>query len=262
MKNLREKYGKWAVITGASSGIGEEFAKYLAKEKINLFIIARRIDKLNKIAEKLSSENEIEVIPIKADLTKEESFPAIMEEIGDREVGLLINNAGVGSIGQFQNIDCKKEIDLIKLNCIAPVLLTHLLVEKMILQKKGALIFLGSLVGMVPTPYLTTYSATKTFNIFVANALWYELKKYNIDVLALSPGSTNTEFERMTKGTGNIFIAEPSDVVKTAMKALGKKSSVVNGKRNKVLAGIVKILPIKTAVSLAGAIAKRRNSIN
>ena len=124
----------------------------------------------------------------------------------------------------------------------------------MVERKKGAIIFLGSIVGMQPTPYLSVYSASKSFNIFLACTLWYELKKFNIDVLALSPGSTNTEFERVSRKTSRLIRAEPDKVVKTAFKALGKKPAVVHGFINKTLILNVRILPARIAVTLAGII--------
>ena len=132
----------------------------------------------------------------------------------------------------------------------------------MVERKKGAIIFLGSIVGMQPTPYLAVYSATKSFNIYLANSLWYELKKINIDVLALSPGSTNTEFERVKQKSNKFIVAEPDQVVRTAFKALGKKPTIVHGFVNKTLVTIGKFLPNKIAIIIAGIIANKRNKIN
>jgi short-subunit dehydrogenase len=262
MKDLKEKYGNWALITGASSGIGREFARYLAKFNFSLILIARRYERLQELSNELTSKYHIEIICIKADLTKEECFPEILEKVGGREVGLLVNNAGVGSIELFFQSDLQKEIDLIKLNCLAPTILTHYFLKQMIERKKGAIIFLGSIVGMQPTPHLAVYSATKSFNIYFANALWYELNKYNIDVLALSPGSTNTEFERISRKTSRLIRTEPDEVVKSAFKALGKKPTVIHGFINKTIISIAKILPGRVAISLAGIISYKWNKKN
>jgi short-subunit dehydrogenase len=260
--DLVEKYGRWALITGASSGIGREFARYLAKINFNLILVARRYERLLELSDELTKSYPIEIICIKADLTKEECFPEIFEKVGEREVGLLVNNAGVGSVGLLFHLGLQKEIDLVKLNCLAPTILTHYFLKKMIERKRGAIIFLGSIVGMQPTPYLSVYSASKSFNIFLANALWYELKKFNIDVLALSPGSTNTEFERVSHETSRLITAEPDEVVRTAFRALGKKPAVVNGFINKLLITIGKFLPGRVTVTLAGIISYMRNNKN
>jgi len=115
---------------------------------------------------------------------------------------------------------------------------------------------------MLPTPYLSVYSATKSFNIFLANALWYELKHFNIDVLALCPGGTDTEFVRVSKDMNRRLVAKPVDVVKTAFNYLGKKPTVVHGSLNKVMMFLGKLLPDKISITLAGRIAAKRNQIN
>lgn len=262
MSDLKEKYGEWALITGASSGIGREFARYLAKINFNLILIARRYERLLELYDELTYKYHIEIICIKTDLTSEECFPEIYQKVGEREVGILVNNAGAGSVGDFFQSDLQKEIDLIKLNCLTPTILTHYFLKKMIERKKGAIIFLGSIVGLQPTPYLAVYSATKSFNIYLSNALWYELKKYNIDVLALSPGSTNTEFERVSQKTCKLIRAEPDEVVKSVFKALGKKPTIIHGFINKILITIGKILPDRAVITLVGIISYKMNKRN
>ena len=116
--------------------------------------------------------------------------------VEEREVGILINNAGFGYRGEFINSDFENDANMVRLNCVAPVLLTHHFVKPMIKRKKGALMFLGSLVAFQPTPTTTTYAATKAFNAFLSDGLWYELRKHNIDVLSLNPGGTKTEFQK------------------------------------------------------------------
>ncbi len=261
MTSLKEKYGDWALITGASSGIGREFAKYFADERFNLVLVARRIERLEELAAELKEKNKIEVICVQADLGKDNFLPKILEKIKNVEISVLINNAGSGSSGRFETVDTEKEIDLVKLNCLAPLILTHHFSRVMIKKGKGAIIFLGSLVGFQPNPFITTYAATKAFNIMMGSALWYELKKYNIDVLSLSPGGTHTEFIRAGKTDSKLIVAEPEDVVKTAVKALGKKPSVVHGFVNKTMVKISRLLPIKYSVKLAGHISGSINKL-
>jgi short-subunit dehydrogenase len=259
MTNLKEKYGEWALITGASSGIGREFARYLSKEKINLVLIARRYEKLLELKDELTTKYKIEILPVQSDLTKDESIAKINEIVGQINVGILINNAGAGYVGKFSEMDLKKGAGLVKLNCLAPVMLTHHFIKKMIQNRKGAIIFLGSIVGLQPSPYLAVYSATKSFNIFFAEALWYELKKFNIDVLSVSPGSTATDFERVSKDTSKFITSKPEEVVASAFKSLGKKPAIIHRTINKILIGLSNLLPIKISLTLAGKIAYRRN---
>jgi len=184
-----------------------------------------------------------------------------LDKIKDIEVNVLINNAGSGSQGRFETINADKEADLVKLNCLAPLILTHHFSSGMIENKKGAIIFLGSLVGFQPNPFITTYAASKAFNIMMGSGLWYELKKYNIDVLSISPGGTRTEFIRAGKSNSKVIVAEPEDVVKTAIKALGKKPSVVHGTINKIMVKLGRLLPLKYSTRLAGYIASSVNKI-
>jgi uncharacterized protein len=254
---MLNKYGKWALITGASSGIGEEFAKRLAAKNLNLVLIARREDRLRALAENLKQKHNIEVEIISGDLTETSTITAIKEKTADKEVGLLINNAGFGSTGEFAGNDPDIESKMVMLNCVVPTILTHHFVNGMITRKRGGIIFLGSLVAFQSTPMMATYSATKVFNLSLGESLWYELRKYNIDVLALNPGGTKTEFQRIASLDNGPFVSTPQKVVDTALNALGKKPSVIDGFFNKVMAVSGKILPRKIIVQIAGKMAEK-----
>lgn len=252
---LKEKYGGWALITGASSGIGEQFARRFADEGMNLLLIARRKERLDKLAEELISKNKIDVITVQVDLTEDNFIEKLKTYTNNLDIGILVNNAGFGSTGEFAKVAALHEINMVKLNCLAPTILTHHIVPEMIKRKRSAIIFLGSVVSFQPTPYMATYSATKVFNTFMGEALWWELKKYNIDVLAINPGGTNTEFQRIAKVDSGPIPRTAIDVVNTTLNALGKKPSVVDGFFNKILASSSKIGTRKLVVSLAGKIA-------
>ncbi len=254
MKSLKDKYGDWALITGASSGIGEEFARSFAKEKINLILVARRKERLDNLSEELKTKHEIDVIAAPIDLIKDNFLNELKTYVDNREVGILINNAGFGSNGEFVNNDPQTEADMVRLNCVAPTILTHHFVRPMVKRGKGAIIFLGSVVAFQPTPYMTTYSASKAFNSFMGDSLWYELKKYNIDVLSLNPGGTETEFQRIANSSTGPVPRTAEQVVNTAMNALGKKPSVVDGSINKVLVVASRFISRRLIVIIAGAI--------
>lgn len=260
MENLKKKYGNWGIITGASSGIGEEFARKFAAIGINLILVARREDKLKKIADELRELNNVEIIYVVQDLSEDNFIDSIAEAAKGKEVGILINNAGMGCVGEFNRSDSSYEEKLIKVNCIAPMILTRRFVDQMIIRKRGAVIFLGSLLSFQPTPYSATYSATKAFNLFLGDALWYELNEYNIDVLSLNPGGTDTEFLRLSnrykKGP---ILRSPKQVVETALKALGRKPTVIDGFINKTAVVLGKLLPRKLLVNLSGIISGKLN---
>lgn len=251
-----KKYGEWALITGASSGIGEEFAKRLASDNYNLILIARREVKLRALAKSLNEKYNIRTKIITGDLTDFNTISKIKKECEGLEVGLLINNAGFGSTGEFVKCDSDLECKMVMLNCVAPTVLTHHFLEEMVERRKGGIIFLGSLVAFQPTPMMATYSATKAFNLTLGEALWYEMKKYNIDVLALNPGGTNTEFQRIASADSGPFVRSVSQVVETALNSIGSKPGVVDGIFNKIMAVSGKFLPRRILVSFAGKISK------
>ena len=249
---LQEKYGSWALITGASSGIGEEFARRLASEKMNLILVARRKDRLEKLAEELKEKHSVKNVVVPLDLSKDNFMKELKEYVEDREVGLLVNNAGFGYNGEFGDGDVEQQTDMIRVNCIAPTVLTHHFVQSMIEKKKGAIIFLGSLVGFLPTPFTTTYSATKAFNLFMGEGLWYELRKYNIDVLTLNPGGTYTEFQKVANTSAGPIPRTVEEVVNTAMRNLGRRPSVVDGFYNKVISVIPRFITRRSTLMIAG----------
>ncbi|MGK9475960.1 SDR family NAD(P)-dependent oxidoreductase [Melioribacter sp. OK-6-Me] len=252
--NLSDKYGKWAIVTGASSGIGKEFAFYLAKEKMNLILISRRSKE--KLAKHLRDQYGTEIITLDLDLSVPENLEIVKKEIEVRDIGILINNAGFGKAGNFMKNDIGTYIEMINLNCTAPVYLTHIALDKMLKKKRGAIIFLGSLVAYQPTPYMSVYSATKSFDLTFGLTLYSELKKEGIDILVINPGSTKTEFHQVAGSSGGFIQRGADEVVRTAMKSLGKKPTVLDGIINKILATAGRIIPVKLSLSIAEKIAR------
>lgn len=252
---LKEKYGDWALVTGASSGIGEAFAKQFAKMGINLVIIARRFDRLKSLAELLEKEHQIKVIPLQLDLTDNNFISKLDSNIADIDVGILINNAGAGLNGPFTGYNPDDMQHLIKLNCIAPVMLTNYFVQKMTQRKKSAIIFISSILGINSTPFVSVYSASKAFSYLLGGSLWFELRKNNIDVLTVTPGSTKTEFPRLNKK--GKFQSAPEDIVNAVLDALGKKIYVTYGIMNKITIWIGKFLPKRILLNITGRLAEK-----
>ncbi|MGK9368988.1 SDR family NAD(P)-dependent oxidoreductase [Melioribacter sp. Ez-97] len=252
--SLANKYGKWAIVTGASSGIGKEFALYLAKEKINLILISRRSK--DELANQLRNNYGVEVIALDLDLSEPDNLRLIQKEIEEKDIGILINNAGFGKAGNFMNHDIRVYSEMIILNCLAPVYLTNLALEKMLKKRKGAIIFLGSLVAYQPTPYMSVYSATKSFDLTLGLSLYGEYKKKGIDILVVNPGPTKTEFHKVAGSDGGYFQREAPDVVKTAIRSLGKKPTVLDGIINKILVLAGRFIPVKLSLAITEKIAR------
>lgn len=252
MKNWKSKYGEWALITGASSGIGEAFAKRLGEMGMSLILVARRKEKLDEISKEIKSKNNVDVFILQQDLTKRDAVENIKKAVEEREVGLLINNAGFGSTGEFAEGDSETDKDMILLSCVIPSELTHHFVKPMKERRKGGIIFLGSVVGFIPVPYMAVYSAVKAFNHYLGSALWYELKKFNIDILSLNPGGTDTEFQRVADIKSGPLVRTPENVVETAIKSLGKKPAVIDGLVNKFYISLAKIIPGRIVTQIGG----------
>ncbi len=252
MKYLQEKYGKWALVTGASSGIGEAFVRYLAAAGMNVILVARRKERLEKLAKEMEASKNIQALAVPLDLSSDDFLEKLKQHVADKEIGMLVNNAGFGSVGLYARNDAQRESEMVKLHCLAPTILTHYFVRPMMERKKGTIIFVGSIVGYQPVPYISTYSATKAFNMFLGKSLWYELRKHHIDALALAPGGTETEFQQVIHQSASAIAAKPDAVVRSAMRALGKKPVVVHGIHNKIWAFSSRFLPVRMSLSLHG----------
>lgn len=228
---------KTTLITGASGGIGEAFARRLAREKHNLVLVARSEDKLHKLCDELMLEHQITAHYVALDLTQKEAPRKLFEETTrhDFEIEWLINNAGFGSMGDFARLDYEKETGMIDLNVRALVALTHLYLGKMRARKNGVIINVASTAGFQPIPFMATYAATKAFVNSFSEAIAEENRPHNIVVTALCPGPTDTNFfdaanAEPLKAKG---METPEAVVETALEAVKSgRASIVSGWTN------------------------------
>jgi short-subunit dehydrogenase len=227
-ESLRARYGDWALVTGASSGIGAEFARALAREGVSLVLAARRGEQLETLARELTEGWRIQTRCVPCDLAGEAGVRTLLTAIADLEIAILVNNAGVGYVGRFHEQDPQRLAAMVQLNCATPVALAAALLPKMVARGRGALIFTGSVSGSQPLPLHALYSATKVFDNFLGEALWGELQGTGVDVLSLLPGSTDTEFARAADELAHAG-ADPARVVRDAFEALGEQPSVISG---------------------------------
>ena len=191
---MTERYGSWALVTGASAGIGREFARALAREGLHVALSARRESELEALAEELEKAYGIETRVVPADLATAAGAEFLLAQVADLEIAVLVNNAGFGYSGRFDLQDRDRLLQMVQLNCAAPVALTAELLPAMRQRGRGAVIFTGSVAGLQPLPLHALYAATKAFDNLLAEGLWGELHGSGIDVLALEPGSTESEF--------------------------------------------------------------------
>mgnify|MGYP001596032433 FL=1 len=227
------KYGPWAIVTGASSGIGEEFCWQLAGLKLNLILVARRKEKLESLAKELMSKHGIETRVVPADLLRPDFLKQIRAVTDPLDIGLLVNNAGFALTGNFLDHKIEDELSLLYVNCRAPLMLAHVFGNKMVRRGKGGIINISSASAFLPMPFWTNYSASKVYNLYFSEGLWFELKGKGVDVLALCPGGTRTEFSKVagTKSGG----MEPAQVVELGLKKLGKQPVAIAGISNQII---------------------------
>ena len=238
---LTVRYGDWALVTGASSGIGAALARQIAAEGMNVVLSARREARLTSLAAELERDFEVETRVVVADLSERSGPAELLSAVSDLEIGFLVNNAGLGYAGRFDLLDGDQLRRLVSVNCEAPVVLTHALVQGMRERGRGGILFTGSVAGHQPVPLHAVYAATKAFDQLLGEALWGELRASNIDVVVLEPGSTETEFQEVAGE-----IAHPGhsaeDVARRGLAALGQQPSVIVGWLNWIRANLVRRL--------------------
>jgi short-subunit dehydrogenase len=227
-KRLRERYGEWALVTGASAGIGAEFARALAREGLNVVLTARREERLRDLAAELEKGHQVATRIVVADLARPGDLERLVQAVADLEVGVLVNNAGWGYSGRLTKQEPERLREMIEVNCIAPTLLARKLLKGMTERGHGAVIFTGSVAGRQPLPLHAVYAATKAFDLFLGEALWGELRGSGVDVVVLEPGSTATEFQAVAGELPHPG-EPPEKVVRVALDALGKQPSVTSG---------------------------------
>jgi len=254
-----EKYkGKTILITGASSGIGEAFAKRLNQLGANLILTARTEEKLNILAD---SMNNAYVIP--GDLSKPEFSKELYEKIKQKglTVDILINNAGFGFSGLFLESDIKNYNEMLNVNIFSLTSLTHLFLKDMAKRENGGIINISSLASYQPMPYFGIYAATKSYVTSFTIALYEEYKNKGIKVLAVCPGYTKTNFNKRAftsskPVTGNIMTAE--SVVEESLRAyLNGKPIIINGFSNRIIKRFMSLLPQRLALKMTKYIIKK-----
>lgn len=239
---------KATLITGASSGIGEAFARRLAEEKHNLVLIARSEDKLHQLCDELMLEHGITAHYVAADLLDFEADRRLFEETEKHgfEINWLINNAGFGSMGDFAELELERELEMIGLNIMALVALTHRYLKKMRERQAGVIINVSSTASFQPVPFMATYAATKAFVTSFSEALAEENRPFGITVTALCPGPTETNF--FAAANAKPFQAKgmqtPEEVVETALDGVQRgKQHVISGWMNYLGARIGNFVP-------------------
>lgn len=250
---------KTTLITGASSGIGEVFARKLAARGENVLLVARSGDKLAALCRELSGAHKVDAQFVAIDLSAGEAPGKLFEETARRGlvVETLINNAGFGTMGEFTKLDAAHELEMIDLNVRSLTALTALYLPPMRERKSGAIINVASTAAFQPVPFMATYAATKAFVLSFSEALWEENRAHGVKILALCPGTTDTNFFNAA-GVDHPpmrIVQTAEEVVDTALRALHKgKGHVISGWGNYFQTQSERLVPRSLVVRVAGKI--------
>jgi len=228
---MKDFAGHWALITGASSGIGEEFARQLAARGMNLILAARRAERLTALGEELAQQHGIQFHAVPVDLLAAGEPEGLVHQVKEfgHPIELLINNAGFGLMSRVDDTSREEVQRMLALNVAVLTDLTYAMLPQMLERQSGAIVNIASLAAFQPVVYMPAYGATKAYVLHFSEALWAETRERNVHVMAVCPGFTKSEFFEVAGMTGwyTRFAQTPQDVVTTSLKALRRRKAFV-----------------------------------
>ncbi|MEL6676182.1 MAG: SDR family NAD(P)-dependent oxidoreductase [Bacteroidota bacterium] len=239
---LKEKYGEWALVTGATSGIGRELASRLAEAGLKVIITGRRTKLLEELASDLFAQYQAEVVPVPGDLSDAASVQQLIQEIDSLPIGLAVLNAGFGTSGKFIHAEIEQEVNMLNLNCGALLRLSHHFARRFADQKKGGIILMSSMVAFQGVPNAANYAATKAYVQTLGEAIALELKGEGVDVLCAAPGPVKSGFAERADMRMSMALT-PEQVGIPILKALGRKTNVLPGFLTKFLVYNLRMTP-------------------
>ena len=252
--SFKVRYGPWAVVAGASEGLGAAYAEALASRGLNLLLIARRAALLETLAAALHAKHGIEARPLAMDLAAGDFAQKLEAAVEGLEVGLGVYNAALSPLGNFLDVPLPDQLRALEVNCRGPVVFAHVLGAPMASRGRGGLVLMSSLAGLLGTAALATYSATKAFNVTLGEALWQELRGKGVDVLASCAGAILTPgFQKASTRPAPGTLA-PAQVAELTLAGLGRGPTLVPGALNRVASLVMgRLLPRRLAVRLMAA---------
>jgi short-subunit dehydrogenase len=256
--DFADRFGPWALVTGASSGIGEQFARQLAARGLHLVITARRTALLENLAADIKRQYGTQVEVLALDLTRPDFIEPLLNVCDGKNIGLVVSNAGFGLKGEHHQLDATRLSAMLSVNCHAPMLLAHAFAPNLLARGRGGLLLTGSIEGFIAFPLSTAYAATKAFVMALGEGLWGELKARGVDVMVLAPGATDTDAP-ILQGIDRsqlVGLMSPSEVARQALAQLGKKPVFITGWMNRLMVGFLTALPRRVAVRVAGGAMK------
>ena len=240
-KGFKEKYGAWAIVTGATSGIGKEMTLNLCEAGINTILVGRKDEALQTLTKRWEGEYAVKCETVICDLANG-NLPAIYQACQGKNLGLFIASAGFGTSGKFVDSPLKREANMLQVNCLALMELTHSFAQHFSQQKRGGIILLSSLVGFQGVPFSANYAASKAYVQSLAEGLHHELKPQGVDVLAAAPGPVATSFAQRANLVMNGAMS-PAGISVEILNALGRKMTVLPGFKTKFLIYALRTTP-------------------
>ncbi|GMQ31708.1 SDR family NAD(P)-dependent oxidoreductase [Algoriphagus confluentis] len=236
------KYGPWAVVTGASSGIGRAMCLALAKIGLDLVLVGRNQQALMELSQEIEGKFFSKTRILQADLSLLEENRRIIEETKTLGIGLLICSAGMGTSGRFMESKVEDELEMIRVNCLSSLLLSREFGERFAQQKTGGIVLLSSIVAFQGVPFAAHYAASKAYIQSLAEGMHHEMKPYRVDVLAASPGPVKSGFAQKANMVMDQAL-DPNEIALPILEALGKKMTVYPGFLTKFLTFSLSLLP-------------------
>ncbi len=249
---FKRRYGPWALVAGASEGMGAEFARQLASRGLNVICVARRHEALEGVAAELRAAYGVEVRTAALDLGSATLEHALDELIAELEIGLLIYNAAYSPIGRFLEVSLAEKLKMLDVNCRGPLVLSHALLGPMVQRGRGGIVLVTSMSGLHGSAMVATYAATKAFDLVLAQGLWSELRTSGVDVLACCAGATATpNYARSSPLKTTQAPMDPKDVVAETLDKIKSGPTLFPGLTNGVAAQLMtRFLPRTTAIKL------------
>jgi len=248
-----------SLVTGASSGLGAEFARQLAARGSDLVLVARSADRLAALADELRVRHRVTVTTLPADLSLADEVSRVVSATATTEVGVLVNSAGFGTYGTFADLDAGREHDEVMVNAMAAVDLAHAVLPGMLARRRGGIITVASSIAFQPSPHQAVYGATKSFALAFSEALWAETRGSGVRILALCPGPVATGFfaslgdEAATSSIIYKRTADPADVVRAGLRGFDHDAmTIIPGLRTRVLAQGHRFLPRTVMARMTG----------
>ncbi|MCH1492178.1 MAG: SDR family NAD(P)-dependent oxidoreductase [Luminiphilus sp.] len=251
MNSFKAQYGPWALVAGASEGLGAAFAEALAQRGLNLILVARREAKLKAFASQLTGQFGIDVVTRAEDLARTGVGSDLLTSL-EHDIGLVISNAAYSAVGRFQDVELPDLQQVLAVNTATPLALAHTLVPRLVARGKGGLVLMSSLSGNQGSANIATYAASKAFNTVLAEGLWQELGAQGVDVIACCAGAIRTPgYQNAQVGDEAPGILDASVVAERTLNALGSGPVTVPGGLNKFADFLMRrLLPRSTAVRL------------